>query len=117
MSSTRASMRRSPLSRMAAGTAQARCWVRLTRSCTDFPKARGCVIPGCAERKPRALRFRIGLVPVCNDEHPTKEKGPTRVGPVSDCCVRSGPDDPGGLGAEESETERTGPTQYALLPI
>ena len=34
-----------------------------------------------------------------------------------DCCVRSGPDDPGGLGAEESETERTGPTQCILLAI
>ena len=26
-------------------------------------------------------------------------------------CDRPDPDDPGGLGAEESETERTGPTQ------
>ncbi len=50
-------------------------------------------------------------------EAPQKEKGPTRVGPVCDFCVRSGPDDPGGLGAEESETERTGPTQYLLFPI
>ena len=33
------------------------------------------------------------------------------------CCVRPDPDDPGGLGAEESETERTGPTQCILLPI
>ena len=33
------------------------------------------------------------------------------------CCVRPDPDDPGGLGAEESETERTGPTQYVLLAI
>jgi hypothetical protein len=31
------------------------------------------------------------------------------------CCVRPGPDDPGGLGAEESETERTGPTQCSLF--
>jgi hypothetical protein len=30
---------------------------------------------------------------------------------------RPDPDDPGGLGAEESGTERTGPTQYFLLAI
>ena len=33
------------------------------------------------------------------------------------CCARPGPDDPGGLGAEESETERTGPTQCILVAI
>jgi len=32
-------------------------------------------------------------------------------------CVRPDPDDPGGLGAEESETERTGPTQCILVAI
>jgi hypothetical protein len=32
-------------------------------------------------------------------------------------CVRPGPCDSGGLGAEESETERTEPTQYLLLAI
>src|ERR1700759_1148376 len=45
-----------------------------------------------------------------------KQKGPTDVGPLI-CCARPGPDDPGGLGAEESETERTGPTQCILLAI
>jgi hypothetical protein len=30
---------------------------------------------------------------------------------------RPGPDDPGGLGAEESGIERTGPTQYCLVAI
>jgi hypothetical protein len=48
-----------------------------------------------------------------------KEKGPTLVGPVSDqlFCDRPGPDDPGGLGAEESGIERTGPTQMILIAI
>src|SRR4051812_13584721 len=32
-------------------------------------------------------------------------------------CDRPDPDDPGGLGAEESGTERTGPTQWFLLAI
>ena len=30
---------------------------------------------------------------------------------------RPDPDDPGGLGAEESGTERTGPTQWLLLAV
>ena len=45
---------------------------------------------------------------------PTNEKGPTFVGPVIGIllpCDRPDPDGPGGLGAEESGTERTGPTQ------
>jgi hypothetical protein len=48
-----------------------------------------------------------------------KEKGPTRVGPShgSILCARPGPDDPGGLGAEESGIERTGPTQVILIAI
>jgi len=32
-------------------------------------------------------------------------------------CDRPDPDDPGGLGAEESGIERTGPTQWILLAI
>ena len=32
-------------------------------------------------------------------------------------CARPDPDDPGGLGAEESETERTGPTQGSFVAI
>jgi len=32
-------------------------------------------------------------------------------------CARPDPDDPGGLGAEESGIERTGPTQCFLLAI
>ena len=49
---------------------------------------------------------------------PTNEKGPTFVGPVSGLTPsanRPDPDGPGGLGAEESGTERTGPTQYPLV--
>ena len=49
---------------------------------------------------------------------PTTEKGPTFVGPVSGITPsanRPDPDGPGGLGAEESGTERTGPTQYPLV--
>jgi hypothetical protein len=32
-------------------------------------------------------------------------------------CDRPDPDDPGGLGAEESGIERTGPTQWILFAI
>jgi hypothetical protein len=32
-------------------------------------------------------------------------------------CDRPDPDDPGGLGAEESGIERTGPTQMILVAI
>jgi len=41
------------------------------------------------------------------------------LAPVSDqlFCDRPGPDDPGGLGAEESGIERTGPTQANLIAI
>jgi hypothetical protein len=48
-------------------------------------------------------------------KHPQKQKGPTEVDPF--LLHRPGPDDPGGLGAEESETERTGPTQCILIAI
>jgi hypothetical protein len=52
-----------------------------------------------------SIRFR-------NQNTAEKEKGPTRVGPVTDQLFydRPDPDDPGGLGAEESGAERTGPT-------
>ena len=48
------------------------------------------------------------------------KKGPTFVGPVwglTQLRNRPDPDDPGGLGAEESGTERTGPTQDCLVAI
>src|SRR5258705_8781061 len=52
---------------------------------------------------------------------PQKEKGPTLVGPVvvgiNSPANRPDPDDPGGLGAEESGTERTGPTQGFLFAM
>src|SRR3954471_20727285 len=49
---------------------------------------------------------------------PKNEKGPTFVGPVSgknSPANRPDPDGPGGLGAEESGTERTGSTQDYLF--
>ena len=36
---------------------------------------------------------------------------------VQSYSARPGPDDPGGLGAEESGIERTGPTQVILIAI
>ena len=51
-------------------------------------------------------------------QHPQKEKGPTRVGPVLGIISpanRPDPDGPGGLGAEESGTEGTGSTQAFLF--
>ena len=55
---------------------------------------------------------------VVRKQIPKKEKGPTRVGPVlgiTPPANRPDPDGPGGLGAEESGTERTGPTQYPFI--
>src|ERR1700738_5355194 len=52
--------------------------------------------------------------------NPQKEKGPTLVGPVRGInysANRPDPDDPGGLGAEESGIERTGPLQNLLVAI
>ena len=49
---------------------------------------------------------------------PQKEKGPTLVGPSTgrnSPANRPDPDGPGGLGAEESGTERTGSTQDYLV--
>src|SRR6202041_2321386 len=60
--------------------------------------------------------FAAGSIRFRNQKTAEKEKGPTRVGPVTDQLFygRPGPDDPGGLGAEESGIERTGPTQVFL---
>src|SRR3954447_9844476 len=51
------------------------------------------------------------------EEHPDpNKKGPTRVGPP--CRAnRPDPDGPGGLGAEESGTERTGSTHTGLFAM
>ena len=55
------------------------------------------------------------------NDGPEKQKGPTFVGPVFGDHVppayRPDPDGPGGLGAEESGTERTGPTQCPLFAV
>ena len=51
-----------------------------------------------------------------NDPVSQKTKGPTRAGPVVDkLYARPDPGDPGGLGAEESGIERTGPTQCTFF--
>jgi hypothetical protein len=47
-----------------------------------------------------------------------KEKDQLALAQCGDkLCTRPDPDDPGGLGAEESGIERTGPTQWFLLAI
>ena len=89
------------------------------------------IIPGCAVRrrpiitmvvmdsvqlhiKARAARAPGMTSAVVRKQIPKKEKGPTRVGPVlgiTPPANRPDPDGPGGLGAEESGTERTGSTQ------
>src|SRR5271157_5973404 len=71
---------------------------------TRFPDADG------APSHP--LSCRVGFRP---ENALKKKKGPTRVGPCeASSCDRPDPDDPGGLGAEESGTERTGPTHNVL---
>ena len=40
-----------------------------------------------------------------------------QYGGITSLANRPDPDDPGGLGAEESETERTGPTQGLFVAI
>jgi len=58
-------------------------------------------IPGSRRRAPR------------NDNTPKKKKDQLALAQYGDKLPanRPDPDDPGGLGAEESGTERTGPTQ------
>jgi hypothetical protein len=50
---------------------------------------------------------------------PKKKKDQLSLAQDGINCLRNrpDPDDPGGLGAEESGTERTGPTQDSLLAI
>ena len=54
-----------------------------------------------------------------NDQHPQKKKDQLSLAQYGDKLPanRPDPDDPGGLGAEESGTERTGPTQDCLVAI
>src|SRR5258707_15635526 len=54
-----------------------------------------------------------------NDKTPKKKKDQLALAQYGDKLPanRPDPDDPGGLGAEESGTERTGPTQMFLFSI
>ena len=66
------------------------------------------------------MRLQCARARRVEDAHPQKEKGPTLVGPVmgiNSPANRPDPDDPGGLGAEESGTERTGPTQCLFFAV
>src|ERR1700745_4229621 len=108
--------------RTAVASARARCWVQPICLCT-----RASWTPSRISRRrnnrqpptlirfagPTAAAISPGGNPCC---FKAKEKGPTGVGPRRS-CVRPDPDDPGGLGAEESETERTEPTQCNLISI
>src|SRR5207237_8778348 len=88
-------------------------------------------VPDCAAHHPATMQlshlFRnscraaagdAGVARGICESGPTNEKGPTFVGPVSGLTPsanRPDPDGPGGLGAEASGTERTGPTQDFLV--
>ena len=101
---------------------------RMERSAIRDQLCSARVIPGSSLRSIRATSAfncsarvagrRTGRADGICESRPTNEKGPTFVGPVSGLTPsanRPDPDGPGGLGAEESGTERTGPTQDYLV--
>jgi len=74
--------------------------------------------------KPRSRFVAAACQPAAPKEtqpvlSPKKEKDQLALAQYGDnlSCDRPDPNDPGGLGAEESGIERTGPTQGFLLPI
>jgi hypothetical protein len=105
--------------RTAIATSPGRCSARHSRRCTSRRFIPGHDWTGhsghrCGETSVALLR---GWRPHPNAQ---KRKGPTLVGPVSGIkplCDRPDPDGPGGLGAEESGTERTGSTQNHLSQL
>jgi hypothetical protein len=67
---------------------------------------------------PVSLRDKPKTKGMSKRNMPKKKKDQLALAlPMLGYCDRPDPDDPGGLGAEESGTERTGPTQYLLVPI
>ena len=62
----------------------------------------------------------MGLSPRLESQHPQKKKDQLSLAQYADKLSpanRPDPDDPGGLGAEESGAERTGSTQEYLVAI
>ena len=101
--------------------ARRRCWARRTRRCTEFVT----LFPGHALRSSRrrdvadARRIPVARCDRAGEQRASERQSPKRkrtnfrwpsMG-INYPANRPDPDDPGGLGAEESGTERTGPTQ------
>src|SRR5262249_17101682 len=99
------------LCRMVTATSQVRCWAPPIPRCrTEFPKELGFA---CTDRGRRFPVFVSAARPRTNGQ---TKKGQLALAPGF-CCDRPDPDDPGGLGLQESEAEGTGPTQCFLLSI
>src|SRR5947199_8906071 len=108
------------MSRTAIAKSRGRCWARLLRRCTDFhlslsfrprfdadPDFDPMILPEDASG------FRVrATTRVPEQRHRPKKKDQLSLALLT--CDRPDPDDPGGLGAEESGTDRTGPTHDKL---
>src|ERR1700753_3145316 len=105
MSSMRASTPQSPMSRRAIAKSPAPCWARRLPHCTE---------PEYIDLQARTAHSRSLLRAHSGCRSPEIKRADFRRPLIS--CDRPDPNNPGGLGAEESETERTGPTQYLLVP-
>ena len=127
---------------MATATSRVRCWAQPTRRCTetllssfrDAPVGAGpeSILPivvmnslmcNCTSKRARsrssgrALRGPVGAPGMTTGPSPKRKRTNSRwpsIG-INSPANRPDPDGPGGLGAEESGTERTGPTQYRFF--
>src|SRR5262249_47552312 len=104
-------------SRMAAATSRGRCWARPSRRCINQLVTSILDVAGA---KPLAARhcdlLEGGFSAAAYGHTPKKEKDQLSLAQSRGInpCDRPDPDGPGGLGAEESGTERTGSTQNHL---
>src|SRR6185437_15032337 len=107
------------MSRTAVVTSPVRCWARRIPRCTDFGDRCLSFRGGPRGPNPESQDSGSSLRAVRNDGKditPKNKKDQLALALRVFCCVRPGPDDPGGLGAEESEIDRTEPTQCFLFP-
>src|SRR3982074_2266084 len=128
----RASMPRWSMSRTAIATGRVRCSVPPTRPLTESPPRHSrCAIAHlrtrafARTRNPEVIGTRFGVranarpAMTAPKKNPKQKKDQLSLAQYGDKLPanRPDPDDPGGLGAEESGTERTGPTQCPLLAV
>src|ERR1700716_2295767 len=125
-------MPRWSMSRTAIATGWVRCSVPPTRRFTEFhPRHSRCAIAHlrtrafARTRNPEVIGTRFGVranarpAMMALKKNPKQKKDQLSLAQYGDKLPanRPDPDDPGGLGAEESGTERTGPTQDSLFAM